>query len=148
MNRKDFIKTCGFACFSSLTVGSIFQSCTSMKMVNGKIEGANIVIDASEFNRSTEQEISYVKYIIVQNAQLQFPICVYRINENEYSALLMRCSHQGNELTAYGDKLHCSAHGSEFDKYGKVTSGPASSQLRKFSAIKENEKIKISIKSL
>jgi len=80
--------------------------------------------------------------------QLRYPICVYRMNEKEYNALLMRCTHKRNKLTVYGDKLHCAAHGSEFDKYGNVTKGPAATQLRTFPVLEENELLKISIKSV
>jgi len=44
----------------------------------------------------------------------------------------MQCSHQGAELQASGDFLQCPAHGSEFDKKGVVTNGPANNNLRTF----------------
>lgn len=44
----------------------------------------------------------------------------------------MECTHMGAELTAHGDHLSCPSHGSEFDKFGNVTEGPAESMLRKF----------------
>ncbi|PHR70708.1 MAG: (2Fe-2S)-binding protein [Lutibacter sp.] len=146
MNRKEFIKTCGLACVGSLAFGTFLQSCASIKMVDGIIKGENIIVPVSEFEIVKDQKKSFLNYIIVQNNQLQFPITVYRINESQYSALLMRCTHQGNELTAYGDKLQCSAHGSEFDKQGNATNGPAEDRLRKFPVSIENQQLKISIK--
>ena len=35
---------------------------------------------------------------IVNNPQLKYPICVYRLGDGNYSALLMKCTHQGAEL--------------------------------------------------
>ena len=75
---------------------------------------------------------SYRAFIIVRNEALQYPICVFRFNENEYSALWMQCTHQGAELQASGDFLQCTAHGSEFSNTGKVTNGPADKDLRTF----------------
>lgn len=148
MNRKDFIKTCGYSCLGSLTLGPLLQSCTPMKMITGTIEGEDILVQLSDFKVVKKEEVSFRKYLIVQNELLQFPICVYRVSETEYSALWMKCTHQGNELTAFGDKLHCSAHGSEFDKHGNVTNGPAANQLRTFEVIIENEQLKISLKAV
>ncbi len=148
MNRKEFIKTCGYTCLGSFVLAWSLQSCASVLMINGTIEGENIIVKLSDFKIIKGEKITFRKYIIVQNDQLQFPISLYRINDHEYNALWMRCSHQGNELTAYGNKLHCSAHGSEFDNYGNVTNGPASDQLKKFPVIQENELLKISIKAV
>lgn len=148
MKRKDFIKTCAFGCVGALALGSVLQSCASVKMVDGIIVGDNIQVNLSEFKIVKDQKITYRKYIVVHNNQLKFPITVYRINEMEYSALWMKCTHQGNELTAYGDKLQCSAHGSEFDKHGNATNGPAENKLRRFRVSIENELLKISIKTV
>ncbi len=145
MDRKKFIKSCGLACIGSLTLGPILQSCTAVKMISGTIVKDDIVMNISDFTTSSGTPI---KYVILHNDMLKFPICVYNINSDKYSALLMRCSHQGNELTAYGDKLQCSAHGSEFDKYGHVTNGPADKQLRVFPVRKESQQLKISIKAV
>jgi Rieske Fe-S protein len=82
----------------------------------------------------------------VNNPQLQYPIYVFRFSENNYTALYMQCTHQGNELTAYGEKLVCSAHGSEFDNTGNVTNGPASKPLRTFPIKLGSQNILISLK--
>ena len=85
------------------------------------------------------------QYIIVNNDQLEFPIYLYRFSENDYTALLMKCTHQGNELQASGDYLHCSAHGSEFNNKGVVAQGPAEKDLRSFKVTSDNEKIFIDL---
>ncbi len=148
MNRKEFIKTCGFACVGSIALGAVLQSCGTLKMVNGTMSGDEIIIKLSDFEIIKGDTISFRKYVIVQNDQLKFPISVYRVNATEYTALWMECTHQGNELTAYGDRLQCSAHGSEFDKFGNVVEGPASNHLRTFPVVKENELLKISLKKV
>ena len=87
------------------------------------------------------------EYIIVRNDKLEFPIYLYRFSETEYSALLMKCTHQGNELNASGDHLHCSAHGSEFNNKGIVAQGPAEKNLRAFKVTVDNQKIFIDLRS-
>lgn len=87
------------------------------------------------------------QYIIVTSDQLEFPIYLFRFSDNEYSALWMKCTHQGNELRASGDHLHCSAHGSEFNNKGVVAQGPAEENLRSFKVTADNEKIFIDLRA-
>ena len=74
-----------------------------------------LIVDIKNFTQANGNEKVFRDYIIVQNEILQFPICVFRFDENEYSALWMKCTHQGNEVKVYGDRLECPAHGSVFD---------------------------------
>lgn len=78
---------------------------------------------------------------------LEFPIYLYRFSDNEYTALLMKCTHQGNELQASGNHLHCSVHGSEFNNKGVVAQGPAERNLRSFKVSFDNEKIFIDLRA-
>lgn len=147
MERKDFILTCGLACMGVLATGTLLSSCASLKRVDGLIIDDYIGLKASEFTQVKKNKTTFHDYVIVQNDALRFPICVYRIEEDKYSALVMQCTHQGQELTVYGDKLHCSSHGSEFDKLGNVTNGPASDQLKTLPITEVEGMLRISIKS-
>jgi nitrite reductase/ring-hydroxylating ferredoxin subunit len=68
---------------------------------------------------------------------------VYRFADDDYKALLMKCTHQGTELQVFGDRLQCPAHGSEFTNNGAVQNGPADRPLRTFTVSVENDSIKI-----
>jgi Rieske Fe-S protein len=148
MDRKDFIKSCGFACLGSGAMAMLLQSCTTTGALNGKISGDDLIVPVSEFVTKAGNEKHYKKYITIQNEILKYPICVYRFNENEYSALWMQCTHQGAELQVFGDKLQCPAHGSEFNSKGGVQNGPADMKLRTFPVIIENDQLKISLKAV
>jgi Rieske Fe-S protein len=146
MNRKEFIKTCGYACLGTTAMGLLLQSCTSSKMITATITDTDLVFPKSDFEIIKNETKQFKKYLIVQNDQLKYPISVFRFDENNYSALLMSCPHQGAELQIFGDKLQCPAHGSEFDNTGIVQNGPADSNLRKFPVTIDNNTIKISLK--
>lgn len=147
MKRKEFIKTCGFACIgASFGLGMVLESCNTTKMINGTISNSDLIFPKSKFEFSKNNGIKFHKYLIVQNDQLQFPICIFRLNETEFSAVLMKCPHQGAELQVFGDKLQCPAHGSEFDHFGKVQSSPADSNLRSFQVTQDKLNLKISLK--
>lgn len=132
MNRKEFIVNSCAACLSAAFLGGMLSSCSSTRYINGKLNKDGLLLDRDEFvvNRKGTQQ--YRSFIIVRNEALQYPICVYRFSDTDYSALWMRCSHQGAELQAAGDFLQCPAHGSEFNNKGKVKAGPADKDLRAF----------------
>ncbi len=148
MDRKDFLRTCGLACVGGIGMATVFQSCTTTKLLGGKIVGDDIIVSTSDFETRNRGQVYFKKYIVVQNDMLQYPICVYRKNENEYTALWMRCTHQGTELQVFGDKLQCPAHGSEFDSKGTVQNGPADIKLRAFPVTIEKDQLKISLKAV
>lgn len=143
MERKEFIKTCGLACLGGTFLAAVLESCGSTKITTGTIVNTNLVVSVSDF---LIKENEYRKYIVVHNEKLSYPVCVFRINENEYSALFMRCTHQGAELQVFGDRLECPAHGSEFNNEGIVQNGPADTNLRKFPVTIQNNQINISLK--
>ncbi len=73
---------------------------------------------------------AYKRFIVVRNERLNYPIVIYRNSVGEFNALLLRCSHQYNELSVSGELLTCPAHGSEFNSSGEVVNGPAEDKLR------------------
>lgn len=115
-------------------------------MLSGKIQDADLIVQVSDFLVKKDGSSGFKKFIVVQNEILQYPVCVFRLSDTGYSALFMRCSHQGAELQVFGDKLQCPAHGSEFTNRGDVQSGPADAALRTFPVTIEGNQLKISLK--
>lgn len=148
MTRLDFIKNGTYTCIAATSAFSMLQGCIGVKMFNADITGDQIIIPLKEFELRTGKKKAYKSYVIVYNSLLRYPFCVYRYNEDQYAALQMRCTHQGTELTVYGDKLTCSAHGSEFDNKGRVHKGPAENPLKSYPVFIDQEKIIISLKTI
>jgi Rieske Fe-S protein len=146
MNRRDFTKSC-FLCVSAALAAPLLDGCKSTNYVNGTIEPNGLSVSKSEFKYMKNDQEVFRKYIVVRHDNLEFPIYVYRYSDMEYSAVLMKCTHQGNELQASGDYLHCSAHGSEFNNKGVVAQGPAEKNLRAFNVRPEAEKIFIDLRA-
>ena len=135
MNRRNFIKTSCAACLSVTALSTLISSCNTTKYISGNIVKDGLIVNKDDFKVKQKGGTSYSSFIIVRNDALQFPICVYRFSDQEYSALWMKCAHQGAELQASGDVLQCPAHGSEFNNRGKVTNGPANTNLRTFPVV-------------
>ena len=132
MNRRKFIQTSCTACLSAAVVAGFASSCKGTKYISGKLGADGLFLDRDEFRINKKGDDSFRSFIVVRNEALQYPICVYRINDSEYHALWMQCTHQGTELQVSGNVLHCPAHGSEFNSKGNITSGPADKDLRRF----------------
>lgn len=146
MNRKDFLMKCGFACLGTTMASAILSSCASSRSISGEIIDTDLVVPLSSFAPRKSEVGSHRRYIVVQHEELLYPIYVFRFSEQEYSAVLMQCTHQGAELQVFGDVLQCPAHGSEFDNKGHVQNGPANTNLRSFPLEISNNQLKISLK--
>jgi len=141
MNRNEFLKICGGTCLGLIGVSAGLQSCATQNLIQGNLKDNRLQISKSNFikSKNDDQKIKYRKYILIKAEGMDFPIVVYRENDLNYSALLLRCTHQGNQLDVSGDILSCSAHGSEFDKHGNVIQGPAEKSLTSY-IVRSDEK--------
>jgi len=146
MHRRDFIKNTCTACLSVTALSTLVSSCGSIKYVTGTIGRDGLTISKDEFLVKQKGGTAYSSFVIVRNDVLQFPVCVYRFSDHEYSALWMKCTHQGAELQASGDVLQCPAHGSEFNNRGIIKSGPASNNLKTFPVIVNDNELFIDLR--
>lgn len=146
MQRREFIKNTCTACLSLTVLSTLVSSCVATKYISGELGKDGLTISKDEFKVKQKGGTAYSSFIIVRNDALQFPICIYRLNKNDYSALWMKCTHQGAELQASGDVLQCPAHGSEFNNKGQVTNGPANANLRTFPVTVTNNELFIDLR--
>ena len=146
MIRRKFITMGCIHCMSGGFMLALLEGCNSSKIITADIIDSDLVVPLSGFEIKKGNTGKFEQHIVVQNEKLQYPICVYRFDENNYEALLMKCTHQGTELQVFGDKLQCPAHGSEFNNHGKVQNGPANTSLRTFPVTIANNQLKISLK--
>jgi Rieske Fe-S protein len=124
---------------------SLLEGCSTTKVATAAIEGSDMIVPLADFITKKSDQTTYKQYLVVQHEKLKYPICVFRFDENNYEALLMRCTHQGTELQVFGDRFQCPAHGSEFNNRGEVKQGPAATSLRKFPVTITNNQLKISL---
>ena len=148
MDRRKFLKNSCTACLSATALAAVMSSCTSSRYISGTLGKDGLTVDTNEFVTKQNGKTTYRSFIIVRNESLQYPICVYRFNDKEYSALWMRCTHQGTELQASGDYLQCTAHGSEFNNKGTVKNGPADRNLRNFPVTISNNQLFIDLRAI
>lgn len=145
MERRNFIKRCGLLGASCLGLSMLVEGCSSTHYVQGIANNNWLQINKSDFILLKNDKTTFRKYVIAKLENSDYPIVVYRFSENEFSALLLRCTHLGNELNVNGDLLTCSAHGSEFSNKGGIIQGPAEQKLKSFPVTNDEKNIYIQL---
>lgn len=144
MNRNEFIKTCGSICVSTGAISMLLQSCGSIHYAPHTLEGNIIKVSKSEFVLEKNGKNEDRPFILVKENSLLYPICIYK-HDNEATALLMQCTHQGCEVNPNPYSLVCPCHGSEFDTKGKVLNPPAEVPLTAYRVTQDNNNYYIQI---
>jgi cytochrome b6-f complex iron-sulfur subunit len=142
MERKDFIKTCGMVCLGGLAVTAFLEGCASASyFAQSSVSGDKITIKKTEFEQLENGKTIPRKFVLVKTEKYNFPICIYKTGTDEFSALLLECTHKGCELRPQGEYLVCPCHGSEFSNKGVVQNPPAEQNLQTFKTTTDNENI-------
>ena len=145
MDRKKFLKTCGVALVGLPFASVLLTSCESIYYASSSIKNNNIIVPLLEFEIPKTNKVTYRNFVMVKTSNQDFPICLYKTGENQYTASLMKCTHRGCELNVGGGIYSCPCHGSEFDTKGGVIEGPADQNLKTFKTFIDDENIYIQI---
>jgi cytochrome b6-f complex iron-sulfur subunit len=124
MNRLEFIKKSGALCLGCLGGSTMLTGCKSFYYAPSNVVGNQIEVKKSEFLEH--------KFVLVRTIKFEEAIYLVKLGEEEYSAVLLHCTHKGCEVDPAGDYLVCPCHGSEYTNTGKVVGGPAERDLQRF----------------
>ena len=96
-------------------------------------EPLNVTINLEDEKYADLKKTGSSVYVQVEGESR--PVIVHRISEGEIAAYSSKCTHQGCKVNLpKNDSVRCPCHGSVFDAKGKLVSGPAREDLKKFSA--------------
>lgn len=144
MERRKFIRTCCGVALGVPFVG-VLNSCTSIYYASATSDSNKIIVKKTEFTFFKKEVTKTRDYVFVKQSDKDFPICLYKKDEETYLASLMCCTHQGCETALQGDRFVCPCHGAEFSNTGKVLQGPADRDLKSFKTTTDNENIYIHV---
>jgi|GEM_PF-76701 len=142
ITRRDFIKRsaigiiAGSAVLSALDINKLAAKSAFGKAYN---IGEDKVIKLSE-----NKDLASVG----GNIRVADDVILIRTSQTQFSALKTICTHKGCDVDLSGDKFVCPCHGSEYQLDGKVTSGPAKSNLKTYETIYDSDKGTVTIKGL
>ena len=142
MNRKRFIKVCGWAGLGA-TFPVAFGACSSAHYVQSTVHQGVLAVSLQEFINEDDKSQEFRLYIMVQAPDLKFPVAVYRISHAHYNAIWTECTHKRCEVNPHPGALVCPCHGSEFDDQGNVLEGPAEQNLKTFKTTSDEKNLYI-----
>ena len=139
--RREFMKKCGFISAGLVYGGSslMLVGCASVSYLPYNEENNLLVVKKSNFVKE--------KYGLLGHKNLPAPIFIARLDNNKYSAVLLKCSHKGCEVSPVGDLLICPCHGSKYSNTGEVLQSPADKDLYSFSVKTDSENIYINVQN-
>jgi cytochrome b6-f complex iron-sulfur subunit len=139
VNRKEFIKTCGVAWVGSAFLPILPGCGTSVYFAKSSLTENLLAIPKSEF--LIEKKNKFRRYVLTKSGKFNFPVYIFRFSGDNYSALLLECTHKSCELEPHGEYIACPCHGSEFSNRGVVQNPPAEKNLITFKTTTDNENI-------
>ena len=128
MERRAFIKSTCNVCLLGAT-GYLLTSLSACGPAAFPVLKTEIVNDEIQLPLSA---LSTSNLHLVRPKGWYYDIAVQKKEDAGYEAILLKCTHQDNQLSATGKGYTCSLHGSQFDKDGRVTKGPAERSLKQF----------------
>lgn len=143
MERRTFLRSSCNACLL-LATGMIMPALSgcgpgAYQVFQGEVKNDRVDVPVDAFAKGP--------LVLVRPKGWYYSIALRKKDDGSYSALLLKCTHQDNQLTAASDGYTCSLHGSAFNSDGKVIKGPAERALKTYPVTVENNFILINTKA-
>lgn len=137
MDRKTFIKRCaaltgGLACMELMLPG-----CASTPYVDFTLEGQQLQVQKAAFGTRD--------FVMVKVDTLPAPLYVRRLENQEYVAVHLKCTHRGCTVAPAGSILECPCHGSQYSTSGTVIQGPAPNDLQQYPVTTDGDHLYIQL---
>src|SRR5690348_16316201 len=120
MKRRKFITTSCNICL--LTATGYLASGLSACSPAFPVLKTEVIDDEIRVPLST---LSSPKLQLIRPKGWVYDIALRKNQDAGYEALLLKCTHQDNQLVSSGNGYTCNLHGSQFDINGRVLKGPA-----------------------
>lgn len=139
--RRDFLRTGAAICCTAGTMTVILQACGNYKSVVAVAENDKLTVKKADFEEGKN-------FLVVKapSAELKANIYLSRLPGDNFTALLMLCTHKECDVKPTGKTLTCFCHGSEFSSTGKVLKEPATRDLQSYQVTADTTNIYIHLK--
>ncbi len=140
MDRRNFVKaSCHFCLLGAagFLLPQLAGCSPALPVYKTAVKNSRLELPLTLFEKSSLQ--------LVRPEGWYYDIAVQKKDDHTYTALLMKCTHQDNQLNADKNGFDCSLHGSRFDKAGNVRKGPAELPLKQYTVTVNPDHLTINI---
>ncbi len=137
MRRKEFINRCMMLAAGCVSV-DVLTGCTSLPIVSHVREGSKAIVTKSSFEDK--------EYVLIEVDELPAPVFISKQSEEEYAAVLLKCTHRGCQVQPAGEIMECPCHGSRYSRTGSVLRGPAPKDLMQYSTVVTTDSIHVLVR--
>ncbi len=140
-DRREFLKTTCSLCMGAMALGMLVteEGCKTSSIYTSEANADRINVPVKAMKGQ--------KTLVIKNPAIENNILLVKTSENNYHALLMKCTHRGAWLELLPDRLNCPAHGSAFDFEGNVIMSPALSPLTRYTVNEREDYLEIFLKN-
>ena len=142
ISRREFIKksalgaAAGSAVLSSINLNTLMAKSKAGRFYRA---GGDIVVNLQDKKNDALSKVGGAVFLDDENMLI-------RISQAQFTAVNLICRHKGCTVELTGNKFVCPCHGSEYDLNGKVTEGPAKSNLITYQTDYNSEKGTVTVK--
>jgi cytochrome b6-f complex iron-sulfur subunit len=139
INRRDFIGKS----IKTITIGALTLTALDITKLMAKS------FDTDSNDNVVEKVIKLSDYPDLASVggytMITSKVIVIRVSSSNFIALNITCTHKHCEVDYDGSSFTCPCHGSEYSKYGKVTNGPATKNLKSYKVTYDNSSDELTI---
>src|ERR1700693_1893116 len=142
IERRKFLSSACKACLfagAGFLISDLTACTTSSKIIHLPITQDSVRFPIIAFATELIQ--------LIRPEGWYYDIAVRKTGTDQFDALLMKCTHQQNQLIMISNGYKCNLHGSQFNLSGQVVKGPAEHALKRFSTSLDQGQLVIQLKS-
>ncbi len=137
IDRREFLSKS----FKGVVIGSLALSAFDIIKLVARDKHADSEAPAKTIRISDFPELASVGgYAFISKN-----VIVIRVSSSKFITLNNTCTHKKCDVDFDGSSFECPCHGSTFTKYGKVTNGPATKNLKSYKTTYNSEENTLTI---
>lgn len=142
ITRRDFIKRSAIGVIAGSAVLSAFD-------IN-KLAAKSVYAKAYDLGDDKIIKLADNKDLanVGGSVRVTDEVLLIRTSQTQFSAVKTICTHKGCDVDLSGDKFVCPCHGSEYTLDGKVTQGPAKTNLKSYDTVYDSDKGTVTVKGI
>lgn len=144
MDRRKFLGSIGATALGAALLDRLsLPSSSAIAATRGAIDVTQVPINLVDNPELGEVGGTYH----LEYDDLNRDILVVQVSKDKYVGVDIKCPHRGCDVSYSKEKkdFYCPCHGSEFDCYGHVLTGPAVSNLTYYHAERKGDEVMVTV---